>query len=77
MSDFCSPHFLAIPVMYLMHIWMSSTRYQLFGKLPGLIKENGFEDIRLAKKGFFLEHYLIMKAKISEKKLDNNFFIKY
>ena len=67
LSDFCSPHFFAIPVMYLMHIWMSATRYQLFGKLPGLIKENGFEDIRLAKKGFFLDHYLIMKTKISKK----------
>jgi hypothetical protein len=44
---------------------MSSTRYQLFGKLPGLIKATGFEDIRMAKKRFFLEHYLIMKAKTS------------
>lgn len=63
LSDFCVPHYLTIPAMYLMFIWMSSTRYQLFGKLPGLIRESGFEEIRLVKKGFFLEHYLILKSK--------------
>ena len=61
LSDFCSPHSLTIPLMYLMFIWISSTRYQLFGKLPTLIKESGFGDVKLLKKGFFLEYYQISK----------------
>ncbi len=61
LSDFCSPHYLTIPIMYLMLIWMSSTRYQLFGRLPGLIKETNSWTVSLQKKGLFLEHYLITK----------------
>jgi len=61
LSDFCSPHSLTIPLMYLMFIWISSTRYQLFGKLPTLIKESGFGGVKLLKKGFFLEYYQISK----------------
>ena len=59
--DFCSPHYLTIPIMYLMFIWISSTRYQLFGNLPSLVKETGFRTVRLLKKGSFLEYYLITK----------------
>jgi ubiquinone/menaquinone biosynthesis C-methylase UbiE len=62
LSDFCSPHPLTVIPMYLMMIWRPYTRYQLFGKLPELIRESGFGTIRLGKKGFFLEHYLIEKA---------------
>jgi hypothetical protein len=40
--------------MYFMYIWMASTRYQLFGKLPALIKVMGFRDVKLVEKGFFL-----------------------
>ena len=61
LSDFSSPHYFTIPLMYLMFVWISSTRYQLFGKLPTLIKKSGFGTVRLAKKGFFLEYYLITK----------------
>ena len=61
LSDFCSPHYLTVPIMYLMLIWMSSTRYQLFGRLPGLIKETNSWTVSLEKKGLFLEHYLITK----------------
>jgi ubiquinone/menaquinone biosynthesis C-methylase UbiE len=62
LCDFCSPHPLTIIPMYLMMIWRPYTRYQLFGKLPGLIRESGFATIRLLKKGLFLEYYLIEKA---------------
>lgn len=61
LCDFCSPHYLTIPIMYLMLIWMSSTRYQLFGKLPGLIAESNTWTLELQKKGLFLEYYLITK----------------
>ena len=63
LCDFCSPHPLTIIPMYLMMIWRPYTRYQLFGKLPELIRESGFATIRLLKKGFFLEYYLIEKAR--------------
>lgn len=62
LCDFCSPHPLTIIPMYLMMIWRPYTRYQLFGKLPELVRESGFETIRLLKKGLFLEYYLIEKA---------------
>ncbi len=62
LSDFGSPHYLTIHIMYLMLIWMASTRYQLFGKLPGLIEESCFGAAELIKKGWFLEYYLMTKA---------------
>ena len=62
LSDFCSPHWLTIIPMYLMMIWRPFTRYQLFGKLPGLLRESGFETVSLLEKGFFLEYYLMRKA---------------
>jgi ubiquinone/menaquinone biosynthesis C-methylase UbiE len=62
LSDFCSPHYLTIPIMYLMLIWMASTRYQLFGKLPALIEESSFGRPKLIKKGLFLEYYLMTRA---------------
>ena len=48
--------------MYLMMLWSPHTRYQLFGKLPELLKQSGFETVRLLEKGLFLEYYLIGKA---------------
>lgn len=62
LSDFCSPHYLTMPVMYLMFIWISSTRFQLFGKLPRLIEESSFKNLILLKKDFFLEYYLMTKG---------------
>ncbi len=61
LTDFCSPHWLTIIPMYLMMIWRPYTRYQLFGKLPGLLRESGFGTVELLKKGFFLEYYLMRK----------------
>ena len=63
-SDFCAPHYLTLPLMYFMLIWIPSTRYQLFGKFPGLIGDSpfGLENIKMIKKGFFLEYYLITKG---------------
>jgi ubiquinone/menaquinone biosynthesis C-methylase UbiE len=60
--DFCSPHWLTVVPMYLMLVWKPYTRYQLFGKLPQLVEESGFETMRLIKKGFFLEYYLLSKG---------------
>jgi ubiquinone/menaquinone biosynthesis C-methylase UbiE len=62
LSDFCSPHYLTIPIMYLMFIWLSSTRYQLLGNLRRLIEASNFGTIKLLKKGFFLEYYMIHKG---------------
>ncbi len=61
LCDFCSPHILTFPLMYLMMIWISPTRYQLLGKLPGLIRECKFKTVELRKKGVFFEYYLITK----------------
>ena len=62
LCDFCSPHYLTIPLMYIMLIWTASTRHQLFGKLPGMIEESSFGHSKLIKKGLFLEYYLMTKA---------------
>lgn len=62
LSDFCSPHYLTLPIMYLMLIWMAPTRYQLFGKLPGLIEQSRFDTAKLVKKGLFIEYYLMTKV---------------
>jgi ubiquinone/menaquinone biosynthesis C-methylase UbiE len=62
LCDFCSPHWITIVPMYLMLLWTPHTRYQLFGRLPGLLRESGFETIELLEKGLFLEYYLIGKA---------------
>ena len=62
LSDFCSPHYLTIPIMVLMLIWWAPTRHQLFGKLPRLIEESSFGGPNLIKKGLFLEYYLMTKA---------------
>ena len=61
LCDFCSPHILTIPFAYMTFLWMSSTRYQLLGKLPELIRECRFKTVELKKKGAFLEYYLITK----------------
>ena len=63
--DFCSPHYLTVPITYLMLIWMSSTRFQLFGKLFRLMEESDFGKVKLVKKGFFLEYYLMTKERKS------------
>jgi ubiquinone/menaquinone biosynthesis C-methylase UbiE len=61
LCDFFTPGILALPLMYLLLIWISSTRYQLLGKLPSLIRECGFKSMELKRKGVFLEYYLITK----------------
>lgn len=61
LSDFGTPHAIMGPLMFLLLIWISSTRYQLFGKLPALITESGFSDIQLVKKGLFLKYYIAKK----------------
>lgn len=61
LSDFGTPRAVVAPLMFLLLIWLSSTRFQLLGKLPGLIIESGFSDIQLVKKGLFLKYYIIRK----------------
>jgi ubiquinone/menaquinone biosynthesis C-methylase UbiE len=61
LSDFSSPRYLVLPIAYLMLIWISSTRYQLFGRLPALFRASSFRGAKLIKKGMFLEYYLLFK----------------
>ena len=61
LCDFLSPHPLSAPLMFLLLIWVHSTRYQLFGKLPDLIRECGFTRLELKKTGAFLKYCLIRK----------------
>jgi ubiquinone/menaquinone biosynthesis C-methylase UbiE len=61
LCDFSSPRYLVFPIAYLMLIWISSTRYQLFGRLPALFEASSFRGARLEKKGMFLEYYLLFK----------------
>jgi len=45
----------------LKEIYRALTKEGRVGKLPRLIKESGFRTVKLVKKGFFLEYYLITK----------------
>ena len=60
-SDFAAPHPLTFPLSLMMFLWISPTRFQFLGKLPGLIRDCGFETPALKNKGLFLTHYLIRK----------------
>jgi len=62
LADFGAPHVITAPLMFLLLIWLGSTRYQLLGKLPGLIREAGFRDVRRLKKGVFLDSFIIRKG---------------
>ncbi len=62
LSDFGVPHVITAPLMFLMLIWLGSTRYQLLGKLPKLIREAGFKSVQRVKKGFFLDNFISRKA---------------
>jgi len=55
--DFLAPRALTAPFMFLLFVWLPSTRYQLFGKLPNLIRECGFAAPELVRRGVFLTCY--------------------
>ena len=61
LSDFSTQNIFSAPLMFLLLFWLGSTRYQLLGKLPGLIRKAGFTNISIVKKGAFIKHYLIKK----------------
>jgi ubiquinone/menaquinone biosynthesis C-methylase UbiE len=61
LCDFLTPHPLTAPLMVALFVWMSATRYQLFGKLPGLIRECGFAAPQLLRSGAFLKFYRVGK----------------
>lgn len=61
LADFCTPSFISAPLMFLLLVWQKSTSYQLFGRLPALIRESGFGSVKLVKKGLFLKYYIIEK----------------
>ena len=63
LCDFSSPRYLVFPIAFLMFIWISSTRYQLFGRLPALFEASSFRGAKLVKKGMFLDYYLLAKEK--------------
>jgi ubiquinone/menaquinone biosynthesis C-methylase UbiE len=62
LADFGSPHVVTAPLMFVLLVWLGSTRYQLLGKLPGLIREAGFRDVKLVKRGLFLTYFIIRKG---------------
>ncbi len=62
LCDFLTPHPLTAPLMFLLLVWMRSTRYQLFGKLPDLIEECGFSTSELVGHGAFLKYYRYTKG---------------
>jgi len=62
LCDFLSPPPIAAPLMFLLFVWIPSTRYQLFGKLPSLIRKCGFALPQLITRGVFLTSYRINKA---------------
>ncbi len=61
LADFGAPHVITAPLMFLLLIWLGSTRYQLLGKLPGLLREAGFRNVSRIKKGLFLDYFIIRK----------------
>ena len=61
LCDFGTPRIITALLMFLLLIWIRSTRYQLLGKLPKLIKSCGFRNIKLVKNGLFLKYYIIKK----------------
>ncbi|MBW2205829.1 MAG: class I SAM-dependent methyltransferase [Deltaproteobacteria bacterium] len=61
LSDFCTPRLFTAPLMALMFLWRKSTRFQLLGKLPGLMEASGYRQITLLKKGAFLKYYRLSK----------------
>ena len=61
LCDFLTPHPLTAPLMLLMFLWIPSTRYQLFGRLPGLIRECGFASPQRVARGAFLTCYRTAK----------------
>ena len=62
LCDFLTPHPLTVPLMLLMFVWIPSTRYQLFGRLPKLIRECGFAAPQLVVRGAFLTCNRIAKG---------------
>lgn len=65
LCDFLTPHPLTATLMLLLFVWMRSTRYQLFGKLPALIRKCGFSTPELIGQGAVLKYYRITKARSS------------
>jgi ubiquinone/menaquinone biosynthesis C-methylase UbiE len=62
LCDFLTPHSLTAPLMFLMFVWRTSTRYQLLGKLSKLVEECGFAAPQLIARGAFLTCYRIDKV---------------
>jgi len=62
LCDFLTPHPLTVPLTLFMFLWMPSTRYQLFGRLPRLIRECGFAVPQRVARGAFLTCYRIAKV---------------
>lgn len=62
LADFGAPHVVTAPLMFLLLVWIAPTRYQLLGKLPGLIREAGFKKVHRLKKGLFLDYFIIRKG---------------
>ncbi len=62
LCDFLTPHPLTAVFLFLLLVWIRPTRFQLFGKLPGLIGRCGFSPPELAEQGLFLKYRRFTKA---------------
>jgi ubiquinone/menaquinone biosynthesis C-methylase UbiE len=62
LCDFLTPHPLTAPLTLFLFLWIPSTRYQLFGRLPRLIRECGFASPKCVARGAFLTCYRISKG---------------
>jgi ubiquinone/menaquinone biosynthesis C-methylase UbiE len=59
LADFGAPHILTAPLMFLLLVWLGSTRFQMLGKLPRLVRDAGFSSVRRLKKGLFLNYFIV------------------
>ncbi len=59
--DFGKPEWYVYPLSFLMLVWLSSTRFQLMGRLPELLSLFDFSDIQPVGKGVFLDYFLVVK----------------
>ena len=62
LCDVGPPGLWLAPFMFLLLIWISPTRYQFLGKLPGLIRACNFKSVDLIKKSGLLKYYMIKKS---------------
>lgn len=61
LCDFGKPRWYFYPISFLMLIWSPHTRYHLFDRLSPQIRNSGFAQVELKKKGLLLDYYMARK----------------